>query len=230
MKIKAFTFVEILISITIIWITTSYWLYSFFNFYDSQELNNKIWYLDEYIKDKNKEVKNKKIYDYSIELRSWNNYLIYYSDIFEIDNYQKIEVNNSSGTINLTKQNPSDEINTKIFKNSKLFYNSGTNSHKIDLDIQKFNDYKIISYLSWSIYSYLNDIELVYLDKNSQIKDSEVFIEKITYSWWLNLDNIEIKNINNYISFYSSWSELNTENINIHLNNWKNSNYITIKK
>lgn len=230
MKIKAFTFVEILISITIIWIITSYGLYSFMNFYDNKRLNGKISYLSDIINENNKLVKNKEIYDYSINIKQYSKNIVIYKNIFDEKNYQTIDIIWNSWTINFIKEEVSDSIFLKKYKNWKLSYLTWTNQENIDTDLIWNNNYKFTSYLSWSNISFLNDIDIVHLDKNEEIKDSGVFIEKIEDAESNIINDLYIKNINNNISFFDSTTELNTYQVRIYINNWRNSNYLTIKK
>lgn len=230
MKIKAFTFVEILISITIIWIITSYGLYSFMNFYDNKRLNDKISYLSDIINENDKLVKNKAVYDYSINIKLDSKNIVVYKNIFDEKNYQTIDIIWNSWTINFIKEVVSDSIFLKKYKNWKLSYLTWTSQENLETDLIWNNNYKFTSYLSWSNISFLNDIEVVYLDKSEDFKDSGVYIEKIEDSGLNIINDLYIKNINNNISFFDSTTELNTNEVRIYINNWRNSNYLTIKK
>ncbi|MDF1682426.1 MAG: prepilin-type N-terminal cleavage/methylation domain-containing protein [Patescibacteria group bacterium] len=93
MKIKAFTFIEILISISIVSIIGTYSLYSFFNFYESQNINNKIVEINSIFQEKDRDIKNKKIYDYEIDINKNDKSIIIYTDIYDNNENQKLSYN-----------------------------------------------------------------------------------------------------------------------------------------
>jgi prepilin-type N-terminal cleavage/methylation domain-containing protein len=96
--ITAFTLIELLVVITIITIISTSGIFYFFDFVKNQEINQKIYVIENDINLLGKEIKNYKIFDYELIFNtsdSTNKSYIIYTNIFDTEK-QTLEITNST--------------------------------------------------------------------------------------------------------------------------------------
>jgi len=230
----AFTYIELIVVISIITILSSSWVYYFLDLAKNQELNQKINTINDNINDLEKKIINYSIFDYEIRFSTANWWLWYINYINNFDNTynQNINLNliNWSWTL-WTNWNSSQEWNLIIYKNIKLYVNVIRQSDS--LYNYYFNEkqfYKIIWTLSWET---LNEIDIryfaednVYPEKNNSLSLKTINTKEDKS--WTGIINLSIINIWGNKSLLWDW--VNTNEVYLFLElDWKEG-FIKITK
>lgn len=229
-NIIAFTMIELIVVISIISIISVSSLNWFFNFLDDSQIKTKASEIILTIENLDKKIKNYEIYDYIIIFKSSykDSYLVK-QNIFDSDKYVYWDYNYTNKELLLNINNLWwDAWIIKNYKDVKLEKQLTLATSNIDIKIDDWYNYKFESYSSWTTkINRLNDIELIKIDKN----DNLIFIDKITQSiWWVDIWEIEIKNIWWKKQFYNSWTLLNINEIYLNFESKWRENYIKITK
>lgn len=223
----AFTYIELLVVITIITLLSSSWVFYFLDFLKNQELSQKVNTIDDNFKDLDKRIKNYSIFDYEMQFSvwTWSLWYVYYINNFDIPYRQFVDFDSStwSGTL-WTNWNSSQQWKFKMYKKIKLYLNTVIQS---DLNFDfSFNDepyYKIIWTLSWET---LNEININYFTEDNlyPINNNLLILSNINTKQdksGINISNLSIKNIwwkksiiwdwnvfdEAYLFFDSNWKE-----------------------
>ncbi len=232
--LKAFTYIELIVVITIITLLSSTWVFYFNDFVKNQELTLKVNTIEEEFKDLDKKIKNNEIFDYETQLSTstWSKWYVYYINNFDILYNQKIDFDsiNWSGTLS-TNWNNSLTWSLKLYKKHKL-YTSAVRQWDTNQDFSLIDEpfYKIVWTLSWEV---LNDIYVNYFDEDNIFpeKNNLLILQSIntkTDKTWTGINNIVIKNIWWTKSIIWDWNNYN-ELYLFFENNWKEK-FIRIKK
>ncbi|MDP2090387.1 MAG: hypothetical protein Q8K30_02210 [Candidatus Gracilibacteria bacterium] len=169
----AFTYIELIVVITIITLLSSTGVFYFNDFVKNQELTLKVNTIEDNLKDLDKKIKNNEIFDYEIQLNTSTGskgYVTYVNN-FDIPYNQKIDFNsvNGSGTLS-TNGNSSLTGSLKLYKKHKL-YTSAVRQGNTNQDFSLLDEpfYKIVGTLTGEV---LNDIYINYFDEDN------IFLEK----------------------------------------------------
>lgn len=227
-KILAFTMIELLVVVSIISIISISSINWFFNFLQDRELKTKTISILNYIWELDKKIKNNSIYDYNIFFSSSiNDAYIIYEDIYDNEQYVELSYSNNTWSLNINSLNW-NTWKLLIYKWVKLNLSSDLSILNTDIGLEDEYDYKFLSVLSWSTNIVkLNSIDLIKFDKES----NKLKLSKISNSiWWIDIWNLEIKNIWWKKEFYNSWSLLNQDEIYLYFENTWFENYLKITK
>lgn len=227
-KILAFTMIELLVVVSIISIISISSINWFFNFLQDRELKTKTISILNYIWELDKKIKNNSIYDYNIFFSSSiNDAYIIYEDIYDNEQYVELSYSNNTWSLNINSLNW-NTWKLLIYKWVKLNLSSDLSILNTDIGLENEYDYKFLSVLSWSTNIVkLNSIDLIKFDKES----NKLKLSKISNSiWWIDIWNLEIKNIWWKKEFYNSWSLLNQDEIYLYFENTWFENYLKITK
>ena len=98
--ITAFTLIELLVVITIITIMSASGVFYFFDFVKNQEINQKLYMIEDDINTLDKEIKDYKIFDYELifdtsDINNQNYSYITYTNNFDTG-MQSLQINNST--------------------------------------------------------------------------------------------------------------------------------------
>lgn len=235
MKKTAFTLVELLIVIAIISILSASSIVYFNNYTDSLKIQTRLSYIYTYFEELDNEVKNKQIYDYELHLNTWS--LLFYVYKNNIDNLWRVYFDSFdvlwwTWVLKTSLTEPS-QWQFKFYNDYKFIeenYLSAT--WTTSLNFEKFANYKILSYLSWSR---VNDIFINYYDKSNleKTKNDLLYLQEINTKkdlTWINYNSIIIKNILWKKEFYSWATLINTDEIYLFFDNYWNRDFIKITK
>lgn len=234
MKRKGFTYIELLVVITIITFLSASWTYYFNDFIKNKELEQKIITIENDFQELENKIKDYSIYDYEIILNtsSWWLWYISYVNNFDLPYNQYINFNSNTWSWSLwTNWNSSQQWNLKIYKNIKLYISTIIQSdtfYNYDFNDDQF--YKIIWTLSWET---LNEINIKYFTENNfKQEDNNIFklteINTKSDKSGTNITNLSIKNIwwNKTINW--DWNDINEVYLFFEYN-WK-QDFININK
>lgn len=206
---KAFTFVEILFVVMIIFLLSISWVNYFNNFIDSKRIEKDLSFVETKIKDLNKKVKDNEIYDYEM-IFSWSkNYLSYKTNqiIKKAELILNLDWITKSFTMTTNQTNSWSwhiflYVNNKL-KNELLIDQTKSFTWKIDLA----QSYDIKTSLVWQKF----DLGVFYFseDNSDNLVVFTNFIEANTKvdKTWLSSNNFTLKNVNSKLKFYS-WTTL----------------------
>ena len=220
---KAFTLVELLVVTTIL-ILISIWSVFYFNdFVSNLELRTGVSKVENYIKDYDNRIKNRKLVDYEIYFHK-NSFLYYdYENIFDTEKNQKINTIDFGSWNWIIKTNSSDwsvwELN--IFEKDNFIIKKYLKDNKnFNYNFDSYLNYKIISRLAWKD---INNININYFSKENKISLVEINSKndksgtsytdlKIKNIWWrkgfCKLDNTKISWDKIYLFFEgSNWKQ-----------------------
>ena len=186
-KIKAFTFIELMIVISILAILSVAWIMSFGDKIDSLKANSILSEISWNIWDLDNKVSNKQIFDYEIIFEKDKNYYQINENIFDTDYQLKLDsidnnilnlkinnwLNSWSGTIKIYQWYKFEKQDTKNW--DKTFTGSFLEN----------KNYRVTWTYSWSI---LNNLEINNYWNN-------FILIKIDPNIWPDLNKINIKNI-----------------------------------
>lgn len=233
--ITAFTLIELLVVITIITIISTSGIFYFFDFVKNQEINQKIYVIENDINLLGKEIKNYKIFDYELIFNtsdSTNKSYIIYTNIFDTEK-QTLEITNSTWSWIITTLPSTWSWIIKIYKDNKLFINKEINRiNNFEFNFNENSSYKIMWTQSWKI---LNNIIYKYLSEDNILPEKNNLLKLTNINTqenkdWTNIDKLKITNIWWKKKFFDNWSEISTNNIYLFFdNNWKEG-FIKIKK
>lgn len=200
-----FTFIEIIVSITIISLISISSTFYYFDFIWKQEL---IIYMNDFnktYKTLNNKVKKQEIFDYTLSINKNSNWYIVSEnkiglDIIQIANF---DTANNSWTIQLSP--PLDDIWEIKFYDWQKKIKQITQSWLNEITFQIVNNSTIISSLSWSI---LNNINFYYLN-NTNNSDNNISILDIIDNQWESHNFLNINNLNWNIIFNNNIKTIN---------------------
>ncbi len=199
-EIKAFTFIELLVTTSILIIMATSSVFYFFGFIDKVKLNTWIESVKSTIQELDKKVKNKDILDYKLFLKKNSLFMYYYSNTLNLNNILEY-----TGSIDYLTWSWNIEIFPKwtstwalkidIYSNNKFlkdFLILWDNNLKYWFS--KFKDYKISATYSWQ---FLNDININYFAESNTNHKKQNYLKliKIRTNKSSDLDSIYIKNI-----------------------------------
>jgi len=191
MQKKAFTLIELLITTTIIILLSSSRVLYFNDFTLNFSIKSDISTLEDKLQNLEKDIKNKKIYDYELNFVKNNNYFTGYINNYDIEN-NVIFDSFSSGTGTLKIKTPNSwSFESKIFAEDKLLEDKFlVQNETLIYDLSPFSTYRFENYLSDSI---VNDVYFAYF---SSKKDLElIWIFENNNKTWTQYNNLVIKNI-----------------------------------
>ncbi|PZM86739.1 hypothetical protein DLH72_00175 [Candidatus Gracilibacteria bacterium] len=141
MQNKGFTFIELLIVITIIGIVGIFSVGSFVNFYKNKEFTSKINNLEIFLKKEDLKVKNKEVFDYEIKFEKSRSFFVVYEDIFEEKGLKLNFKNNSQISLkaNNELENILDnkKIITDIYKNGRFIKQIKLEKNNLKIDYKE---------------------------------------------------------------------------------------------
>lgn len=205
---KAFTFVEIIVCISIISLIWASWTFYFHDFIWKKELSIFIDDFNNQYNNLNQEVRTQTIFDYKLEIDKnayW--YIISKNNIWlETIQVADFDTQNNSVDISLYPQDNSDWelIIYEWWKKTQ----EKTSNWNISVEFNTEQDSSIRSTFSWST---LNTLDIVYLN-NTEPLAQEVYLLDILDNNSYSHDSLIIKNISWKKSFYSDVNEANKIN------------------
>lgn len=225
----AFTFIEIMVVISIISIVSFTSVFYFNDFIDSQEIKGILHNFSSQVELFDAETEQGKIYDYEVFL--WKGSFFAYS----LNNYKKERVFFSN--LNYNSSNISLKVNwgawnpwsLKIYGDEKIQENQYLDITNIyTKDISKFKNYSFDSSLSWEI---VNELWISYysIDNISNKEEKKVILSFInseenkggtSFSW------VIIKNKNNIKEIF--WDGQKLEKIFLFFRRWEKESYLEI--
>ncbi|MCD5385211.1 hypothetical protein LRZ95_00925 [Candidatus Gracilibacteria bacterium] len=205
---KAFTFIELIIVISIMILITTSSVFYFLDFVKNKEVGQKIQILEDNLTKLDKDVSNYKIFDYEVifDINTHSGGYISYINNFDINNSQYIDSFNSLTGSGVIKFLGSGTGSIKIYKKDKFIYKTGiTSSDTINYDFNQEISYKIKSTLTGEI---LNDIGINYYsednlkpEKNNLLNLTDINTKKDKSG--TNITKLIITNIGGKKVFYS---------------------------
>lgn len=193
--IKWFTFIELIVIASIIWILWFFSLNSMIDFLKNREFSNKINTLENIIKSQDLKINKKEIFDYNIIFEKEKNYFIineneawlwkkiFFHDISNSDNkiYFKTEEN-------FKKEN--EKIISIVYKNWIFQEKEDKNLENLNFNFEKNNNYDFIFKTSkWDL---LNNISIKNYDLEEDISLKNISDSKEKTKIF---ENIKIENI-----------------------------------
>jgi len=210
-KIKAFTFIELLVVSAILIIISTSSVFYFFGFLDQTKLNTWIDYIKDELKLLDNKIKNKDLLNYEIFFKRNSLFLISYENTLDLDHLflfsWSVDYYTWSWKLFL---NPlwtnTEAVKIDIYANNKFledFINPA--SKKMDYAFSKFKNYRVSSSYSGKI---LNDIEIKYFAESNTNKTKKDYLKlvKIATDKNSNLDSIYLKN--------TLWKKSFSDNVN----------------
>ena len=211
MNKKAFTFIELVVVITIIILISSSWVIYFFRQVSSLKLASEIEKLVNIVDKLDSEVDSRKILDYSINIGTSTNKLgfFYTTNNLWLDYRQELNMNFDTWTwILSTNLSTWNNYTFKIYSWIKFQWkNIIDSSDTYEYNFLENINYKIIWTLSWSV---LNNIYINYYSSDNLIQDNENKLELININsksdkTWISYNSLEIKNLNWKKSIIPDW-------------------------
>lgn len=211
MNKKAFTFIELVVVITIIILISSSWVIYFFRQVSSLKLASEIEKLLNIVDKLDSEVDSRKILDYSINIGTSSNKLgfFYTTNNLWLDYRQELNMNFDTWTwILSTNLSTWNNYTFKIYSWIKFQWkNIIDSSDTYEYNFLENINYKIIWTLSWSV---LNNIYINYYSSDNLIQDNENKLELININsksdkTWISYNSLEIKNLNWKKSIIPDW-------------------------
>lgn len=231
--IKAFTLIELLIVTTIITVISSAWIFYFLDFIQDQEISQKLYVIEDNLKNLDKQVKNYEIFDYEIIFNPINSTKFYktYTNIYDSDKQLLFLDDSWNGRVLWTLY---WTWILKIYKNEKLFINIAIDrTANYDYVLNEYPHYKISWTASWNV---LNDVYIDYFSESNIFpeENNDIILTSINTQKdksWIDITNLKVTNVWWIKKFYDNWTEEPTYN-NVFLffdNNWKEK-FIKISK
>lgn len=181
-----FSFVEIIVVVSILWIITISWWYYFHDFVKDKQASIYTQNLQNYIKQLDNDVKSSQIYDYTAIIHNW--LLAVSKNISWVEKYLSYSINNNTIEIILEWWTSSDFMSYTLTKNGKKLAQE-TISWDKNFSIDNQNNYTItatvnnnsINTLDFYRYDANENIEIYdIVDKNN----NQVNSFKIENYWW----------------------------------------------
>lgn len=231
---KAFSLIELVVVVSIIavvWISSvsNFWLFS-----DSQNMQNQVSDFSSHLQELDKDIEQKNIFDYSLNLKKWNLYFVvskneefsYYKANIDIDNNSLTWVLSISW-ITSTWTNWDFDLSYSDFQNDTMTLDA---LDKYTYNFANNSSFIIDSYISWKM---INSLKILYFsEKNMDLSEkssNKVYLSDINTKankTWSSLSSIFIQNINNkkfiknkseqiidkvYLFFGTWWKEISLE-------------------
>jgi len=214
-KKQAFTFIELVVSITIIAIISFSGVFYFNDFIWRQEISIYVNNFEQNIKELNNNVKKQEIFDYTLELHKNSAWFTISKNNIWWNHLQNYIFDTQNKTWNITIQPSTSEIwEIKIYDWIKKI-NQLTKNWLESLELNINNNTTILSSLSWS---QLNTVIFQYLN-NQNINESVTILDILDNSM-TSYDSLIIENISWKIKYIYNWSELSTPIIILFDKNW----------
>jgi len=199
-KIKAFTFIELLVVSAILVLIAGSSVFYFFRFLDSSRLNNWVNDFKDYLESLDKKVRDKDILDYKLFLKKNSLYSYAYFNTLNLDNLLiftwAINYETWSWKLELYPNWTSTwAFKIEVYANNKFlkdYFISWDSS--FDYSFSKFKNYKVSWTYSWQI---LNFVNIRYFSKLNldHKKQNYLRLIKIDTDKSSDLDQIFIQNI-----------------------------------
>lgn len=231
--LRAFTYIELIVVISIITLLSSTWVFYFNDFVKNQEIEQKVSTIEEDINSLDKSIKNNQIFDYELQFNTstWSKWYISYINNFDIPYNQNVTFNSITWSWTIwTNWNSSLTWNLKLYKNHKLYISELIQSNNIyNFDFNDEPNYKIIWTLSWEV---LNEININYFaeDNLTPEKNNLLVLQEINTKEdksWTWISSLIVKNIWWTKSIIWDWIYLNEAYLFFE-NSWKDK-FIKIK-
>lgn len=220
---RAFTLVELLITVSILATISIVWISSFQTFFSKEEDKTIAKNVISIIKRLDSEVLNSRISQYRLEFAIWSKFIKW--DINNANNKYKIntkEYNHTTMTGVLNTNNASSEPwNIYILANwmIKETWNRSWSGESLNIDISKYNLSNTIEIYSNINKEITNKITFYNLNSLKDVEENSIPVSIENFSWSVNMDSkLFIKNViwkkNYYIvtpwfpPVYISWSTL----------------------
>jgi hypothetical protein len=203
-NIKGFTFIELVVSITIITLIWTSWMFYFHDFIWKQELSTHIRSFKKVISELDYKIKKQEIFDYSIQLNKSTYWYTVSQNNIGSDYIQEaiFDTLNNSWSINII-QDTSDIWEIKVYQWIKKIEQLTRNWwDTINLELNK-NTF-INSSLSWSK---LNSLSFNYFLNNNEVKSFNIL--DILDSNMNSYNSLEIKNISWDKTYSHNSSQIN---------------------
>ncbi len=222
-ELFAFTLIELIVVISIITLISSTWIFYFLDFVQEQEINGKLYIVEDEIKQLDKKIKNYEILDYELVFNTtstWSKSYITYINNFDSENQELIITNTTWSWIIKAINSWSWVI--QIYKKNKLYVKKMIDrSIDYNYDFDDSQNYKITWTFSWKtinniIFNYFTEDNL-YPEKNNLLElikisntesGSDLWNITITNIWW-NKTITDWSNKYNeiYLLFENNWKE-----------------------
>lgn len=229
MSKKAFTFIELLVVITIIVLISSTGVIYFFKQVSSLNVSSEIDKVIDIVDNLDSEIENKKILDYNIYIKNNDFWLTWSINNLWINNSQNLNMNFDTWTWIITSNS---WTYLKIYWWIKLYKTVQVDSsNNYSYNFWNNVDSKIESSYSWSI---LNEVFINYYSPDNIKKNNEDRLELTNINTksdksWTSYNSLEIKNINwKKIIIPNWWSDINK--IYLFFERWWVEKFIEIKK
>lgn len=204
MQKKAFTLIELLITTTIIILLSSSRVLYFNDFTLNFSIKSDISTLEDKFQSLEKDIKNKKIYDYELNFVKNNNYFTGYINNYDLEN-SVIFASLLSGTGTLKIKTPNSwSFESKIFAEDKLVETKLlTQAEQVEYNLSLFSNYKFENYLSGSI---VNDVYFSYFSSKKDLVLADINTK--TDKTWTQYNNLVIKNILWKKEIFWDWTKI----------------------
>lgn len=202
-----FTLIELLVVISIFTIITSTWIIYFIQFSKQQEVDQITQRLDNIYQSYDQDIRDKKIYDYHINLSPGQNsiwFLISFNE-FDLSFPQVVNYDFSSNLASIIR---TGTWNIELYKDIKLFRRSQYLSSPQIYTLSWATQYSIL----WdSNDTKLNTVDIVYYDKINidNTADNDILFNAINTNEdfsGIDITNLSIKNINGKKNLSADWS------------------------
>ena len=230
----AFTYIELIVVISIITLISSSWVFYFLEFVKDQEITQEVNTISDDFNEFDKRIKSFEIFDYEIQLNTatWTLWYIDFVNNFDLpyNQYINFNSNNWSGTL-WTNWWIGQQWDLKIYKNIKLYLSESRQSnvfYNFDFNDEPF--YKILWTLSWEL---LNEININYFTEDNIYPEKNNLLILTNINTKIDktgtgITNLSIKNIWWKKTITWDWTNIN-EAFLFFDNNWKEKN-ISVKK
>jgi hypothetical protein len=217
LKNTAFTFVEIIVSITIISLISASWVFYFHDFIWKQEISVHINEFQNKISQLNNDVKKHNIFDYVITFDKNSHWYIISENNIWTDYLQDVQFDTINNNWNISiVPSISDIWEIKIYSwNKKIDQITRNWADIIKLDINK--DTRINWVLSWST---LNTLSFNYFNNIDYSQTKNIYILDILDSSMVSYNSLSIENINWKIKYLNNSTELIKPMIILFEKNW----------
>jgi len=121
-ELLAFTLIELIVVISIITLISSTWIFYFLDFVQEQEISQKLYIVEDDIKQLDKQIKNYEILDYELQFNTtntWSKSYITYINNFDSEN-QELTITNTTWSW-IIKAIGSWSGILRIYKKNKLY-------------------------------------------------------------------------------------------------------------
>jgi prepilin-type N-terminal cleavage/methylation domain-containing protein len=217
LKNKAFTFVEIIVTITIIALISSSWVFYFHDFIWKQEISIHINNFQNKISELNNDVKKHNTFDYIINFDKNSHWYTISENNIWTDYLQDVQFDTISNNWSVSVLPATNDIwEIKIYSwNKKIDEITRNWTDVINIDINK--DTKINWVLSWST---LNNISFNFFNNIDYSKTKNIYILDILDNTMTSYNSLTIENINWNIRYLHNSNELTKPIIILFEKNW----------